>query len=337
MRGLVEGPASDLVAKLGARGDEVADQIAGVSAQASQSFDQQIGALVALLTRRGDDLLAAITATAGGSVRELGSLERPDRRRGRILDRRPARRRRSGASATAESIGALVSGLAAEVETSTAALRTAAQATQAQSSETISSLVSGLTAEIERCGVALRETVETDAGASVATLNVSSERMRSELGQVLERLGQVGSVLDRMVGAAGERLTAIEGGLSEKIEEMQRALGAMAAQVTALDRLSSETRDEVRRPGRATVGPHRRLGRRRARPRRQSADGRRRAGASPRQPEDAVGEIADKSQEFDAVARLRRVGRGQLRQGAGARPGDQRRADGDDQGRRRPA
>ena len=92
--------------------------------------------------------------------------------------------------------------------------------------------------------MALREAVETNAGASVSTLNVSSERMRSELGQVLERLGQVGSVLDRMVGAAGERLTAIEGGLGEKIEQMQQALGAMAAQVTALDRLSSETRDE---------------------------------------------------------------------------------------------
>ena len=277
LRGLVEGPASDLVAKLGARGDEVADQIAGVSAQASQNFEQQIGNLVALLTRRGDDLLAAITASAGGSVRELGSLSGQI---GVAVESSTAALRAAAEAAqaqSAESIGALVTSLTAEVGASTAALRAAAEATQAQSTESIGTLVSSLsaevdtstaalraaaaatqaqtagsigaltanlTAEIERAGASLREAVETNAGASVSTLNASSERMRTELGQVLERLGQVGSVLDRMVGAAGERLVAIESGLGERIEQLQRALRAMADQVTALDRLSNETRGE---------------------------------------------------------------------------------------------
>ncbi len=244
LRGLVEGPAADLVAKLGARGDEVADQSAGVSAQASLNFEQQVNNLVALLTRRGDDLLAAITASAGGSVRELGSLSGQI---GVAVESSTAALRAAADAAqaqSAESIGALIGGLTAEVGSSTAALRAAAEATQAQSAESIAALIGGLTAEIERCGGALREAVETDAGASISTLNASGERMRGELGQVLERLGQVGSVLDRMVGAAGERLTAIEGGLGERIEQMQQALGAMADQVSALDRLSSETRDE---------------------------------------------------------------------------------------------
>ena len=99
LRGLVEGPASDLVAKLGARGDEVADQIAGVSAQASQSFDQQI-------RQPGRAADAARRRPARGDRRQRQRLgararlaQRPDRRRGRILDRRAARRRRGRARA----------------------------------------------------------------------------------------------------------------------------------------------------------------------------------------------------------------------------------------------
>ena len=46
--------------------------------------------------------------------------------------------------------------------------------------------------------------------------------MRNELSQVLERLGQASAALDRIVGAAGEKLGAIQGDLGEKIDEMQQ-------------------------------------------------------------------------------------------------------------------
>ena len=212
LRGLIEGPASELVARLSARGDEVAGQIASVSEHAVQGFDQQVANLVALLTRRGDDLLAALGASAAGSVRELGSLS------GQI-------------------------GVA--VETSAASLRAAAEAAQTQSAETISALVMNLTSEIDRVGAALRETVESNAGASVTTLNAAGERMRGELGQVLERLGQVGSVLDRVVGAAGQQLRAVEGGLGERTEQLQGSLVAMSDQIAALSHLSTETHKEL--------------------------------------------------------------------------------------------
>jgi len=336
MRGLIEGPAADLVARIGARGDEVADQIAGVSVQASQSFEQQISSLVALLTRRGDDLLAAITATAAGSVRELGSLSGQI---GVAVESSTAGLRAAAEAAqsqSAETIGALVSGLSievassaaglraaaeaaqsqsaetigalvgnltTEVEASTAALRAAADTTQNQSAETIGALISNLTAEIERSGASLRDAVETNAGASISTLNASSERMRTELGQVLERLGQVGSVLDRMVGAAGERLVAIEGGLGEKIELMQQALGAMADQVSALDRLSNETRDESGALVERLSGHTAAL----AVVARDLAANQHTVDASLELRHASLkvlfGEIAEKSQEFDAVAR----------------------------------
>jgi hypothetical protein len=101
-----------------------------------------------------------------------------------------------------------------------------------------------LTGEVERSGASLREAVERNAGASVTALSVAGDRMRNELSQVLDRLGQASAALDRVVGGAGEKLGAIQGGLGEKIDEMQSALGAMAAQVTALDRLSSTTQSE---------------------------------------------------------------------------------------------
>ena len=303
LRGLVEGPAADLVARLGARGDEVADQIAGVSAQASQNFEQQIGNLVALLTRRGDDLLAAISASAGGSVRELGSLSGQI---GVAVESSTAALRAAAEAAqaqSAEAIGSLVTGLTAEVGTSTAALRAAAEATQAQSAESIAALVGNLTTEIERAGASLREAVETNAGASVSTLNASSERMRAELGQVLERLGQVGSVLDRMVGAAGERLVAIEGGLGERIEQLQHALGAMADQVSALDRLSTETRSDSGALVERLSGHTTAL----ADVARELAVNQQTVDASLAHRHASLktlfGEITEKSQEFDAVAR----------------------------------
>jgi hypothetical protein len=278
LRGLVEGPATELVVRLGARGDEVTGQIASISQQAAQSFDQQIANLVALMTRRGDDLLAAIAASASGSVRELGALSGQI---GVAVESSTAALRaaaeassesvraaaevssesvraaaelssesvRAAAEASSESVRAAVDSssetLRAAVGSSSQSLRAAAEAAQSQSSETIGALVSSLTSEIDRCGEALRDAVESNAGASVQTLNATGERMRGELGQVLERLGQVGSVLDRMVGAAGEQLVAVEGGLAERITQMQEALEAMAGQVAALDRLSAETRNET--------------------------------------------------------------------------------------------
>jgi hypothetical protein len=211
LRTLIDGPAAAFLTQLGTRGAQVSGQIAGVSEHAAQTFEQQTANLVALMTRRGDDLLAAINAGAAGSVRSLG---------------------------------ALTGQLSAEVETSTTALRAAAEAAQSQSSETINQLLTRLTGEVERSGASLRESVERNAGASVTALSVAGDRMRNELSQVLDRLGQASAALDRVVGGAGEKLGAIQGGLGEKIDEMQHALGAMAAQVTALDRLSSTTQSE---------------------------------------------------------------------------------------------
>ena len=69
--------------------------------------------------------------------------------------------------------------------------------------------------------------------------------MRSELTQVLERLGATSGALERIVGSAGSDLDAIQGGLAERTAEFQRALGSISAQVAGLSRASAATQAEA--------------------------------------------------------------------------------------------
>jgi phage host-nuclease inhibitor protein Gam len=178
LRTLLTGPAAtDFVAQLGQRGAEFSSQITGVSERAAQTFERQTSSLIALLTRRSEDLLAAINASAADSVQSLGAL------------------------------------------------------------------TGQLSSEVEQSGAALRDAVERNAGASVTALTAAGERMRNELSQVLERLGQASFALDRVVDGAGDTLGAIQSDLGEKMDAMQGALGAMAAQVSELDHLSSTTQN----------------------------------------------------------------------------------------------
>jgi len=211
LRALMEGPGAEFVANLGANGERISNQIITVSENAANTFDLQTSNLLALLARRSEDLLAAINAGGAGSIRSLGELT------GR---------------------------LSGEVEASTASLRQAADAARAETAETVRELLARLTSEVERAGATLRDAVDRNAGASVAALSVASDRMRDELSLVLDRLGQASAALDRVVGGADDRLGAVGAQLAAKVEEMQRALAAMATQVTMLDRLSTATRDE---------------------------------------------------------------------------------------------
>ena len=61
LRKLLDGQGAEFVANLGVRGAEISDSIAGIGTRAEKSFEQRVTALVALLTRRGDDLLAAVS------------------------------------------------------------------------------------------------------------------------------------------------------------------------------------------------------------------------------------------------------------------------------------
>ncbi|MGD1016567.1 MAG: hypothetical protein ABR863_09035 [Roseiarcus sp.] len=112
-------------------------------------------------------------------------------------------------------------------------------ASAADSVQSLGAWTGQLRAEIEQSGAALREAVEGNAGESVTALTTVSDRLRDELSQVLDRLGEASQALDRVVGGATDSLGAIQGDFSEKIDELQRALGATAEQVSEIDRMSS--------------------------------------------------------------------------------------------------
>jgi hypothetical protein len=145
---------------------------------------------------------------------------------------------------SSEAIGGLLARLTRELEQSTLALKASADVATSESSEALGAMIDRLTHELRESSGTLREAVETGARGPIATLSSTGERLRSELSVVLERLGQTGAALDRVVAAASSKLGDIQGELGGKVEDLQGSLGAIASQITELDRLSTATRDD---------------------------------------------------------------------------------------------
>ena len=200
----------------------------------------------------------------------------------------------------------------------------------------LGALIGQLSAEVEQSGSALREAIERNAGTSVTALAAAGDRLRNELSQVLDRLGQASVALDRVVGGAGEKLEIIQGDLGQKIDEMQRALGAMAAQVTELDRLSSTTQSESGVLIERMANIHGRCSpRSRAIWRPSSRRSTWRCSAAKRACRSCSPTSTPRARNSTRWRDLSPLRSRRVSPGPGARPGDQRRADVDDQGHRR--
>jgi DNA anti-recombination protein RmuC len=168
--------------------------------------------LATLLTRRTDELIAAVNGSAADPVRALS---------------------------------ALTGQLRSEVADSSEALRSVAADATHRSAETIEALLKRLTDQVETSGASLREVVTRSAESSVESLSGTSDRLRSELTSAIDNLGQTSAVIDRAIGSAGDRLAAVQSGLAARVEEFQQALGGIASQVAALGRLSATTQSDA--------------------------------------------------------------------------------------------
>src|SRR5574337_2129813 len=62
---------------------------------------------------------------------------------------------------------------------------------------------------------------------------------------MIDSLGKTTVSVDEKVVLAGERLASVQGGLASRVEEFQRALGAIASQVATLGRLSTTTQADA--------------------------------------------------------------------------------------------
>ena len=201
-----------VVAALGDRGEDVSIQIAGAGERAIASVDQQMAGLTALLTRRTEELIEAVNGAASDPVRALS---------------------------------ALAGQLRAEVVTSNETLRSLAEETTQRSSEAIEGLLKRMTEQVEASGASLRDTVAESADRSAGALAGAGDRLRRELTQVLDNLGQTSTAIDQTVADAGERLAAVQSGLAGRVDEFQRALGGIASQVATLGRLSTTTQADA--------------------------------------------------------------------------------------------
>ncbi len=115
----------------------------------------------------------------------------------------------------------------------------------ANSTRVVSDLLSHLTAEVERASSGLAQAMEDTSGVSIAALAGTGDKLRVELTQVLERLGQTSAILERNVSNAGVNLNAVQHGLAQRSGEFQQSLSAMASQVAELGRLSAGAHAET--------------------------------------------------------------------------------------------
>ena len=200
------------MAALGERGEDVSARIAGVGERAIQTLDQQMASLAALLTRRTDELIAAVNGSASDPVRALS---------------------------------ALTGQLRSEVADSSETLRNVAAEATHRSAETIDGLLRQLTEQVEASGAALGDAVARSAENSVGALSGAGDRLRNELTLVIDNLGETSAVIDRAIGSAGDRLAAVQSGLAARVDEFQHALGAIASQVATLGRISAATQSDA--------------------------------------------------------------------------------------------
>ncbi len=151
--------------------------------------------LTALLTRRTDELVAAVNGTAADPVRVLGAL--------------------SGQ-------------LRAEVDNSSEALRAVAEDATQRSSEAIDALLKRLTEQVEPSGASLRDSVERSAETSVGTLAGAGDRLRNELmvlrSEVDNSSEALRTVAEDATQRSGEAIEALLKRLTEQVEQSGASL-----------------------------------------------------------------------------------------------------------------
>ena len=126
-----------------------------------------------------------------------------------------------------EAVARQLHSLTGELDDVNAALRGAAEAATRQSTEALTALFEKLSQDLDAF-VRAAHAIETSSRASLGSLTSTGDRLRGELSQVLEKLGQTGSALDRVVANASGRLGEIQVDLGDRVLDLQRSLGAIS-------------------------------------------------------------------------------------------------------------
>ncbi len=104
---------------------------------------------------------------------------------------------------------------------------------------------SELTEAIERSSAQLRFAVEAGATASIAALIEANQCLKTEMADIVDRLGGGAAALREAVGSAGVNLTAVEQSLSDRMDDFRALLANITSEVQQFNRSAGETLGEA--------------------------------------------------------------------------------------------
>ena len=260
-----------LLSNASAQGDEAVTLLQDRAESVASSVARQ----VERLKQEVVEPLAAIhrdIEARGGELAERLAAQSSD------LDRLMDEHRQAVASAMDDHVGAIARGIklqsatindafalgthkfAQTAENATSSLRLVVDQSNNGQVDAIGKLGQDLGHEFERSTKALGETVERVATPAVAAIDTAAERVRREMGQMLDRFSQIGTALELTARSEGLRLHALESALSERIQKFHQAVDSMSHHIVRLSNASASAQDDARNLMERLADPRRQSG-----------------------------------------------------------------------------
>ena len=226
---------------VGGDGQLLLEKLAEMVARLKSSFDGQTRDLVGLIGRRGEDLQAAIAASASTSARSLGELTNQ-----LAQDIERAIQQLQGAAEAARTQStAFTEQVATDADRSVAALQSASELARGQTRLAIEEMTEGVTRALAALAAAGQNAqTQGDEAASRAIQRLNSELVRSTAALTAateSALSRGGEASTRLVGDVADQVSQSIAALEDALEKA-RSHGSDAAQ-----RLVGQIADEVDR------------------------------------------------------------------------------------------
>jgi hypothetical protein len=225
---VVTSKSEALTLTLSAKADEINQTLGGRALEIADTLDQRIGSFEERVVNRLDTVSGTldersrfiaetlqaktdgISATLGARAEELRQLFDVE------------------GQGVVSAMGSRGEAIAADVAAIGQAVVSTIESRGASIVEGLRDWGSGITTALAQSQDELRTTLESGTSSSVSTLVATNERIRSELGGTLERLGEANQLMQQIVATANTNLSGVESSLSDRIKELELILSAVS-------------------------------------------------------------------------------------------------------------
>jgi hypothetical protein len=215
---------------VGGDGQQLLEKLAEMVARLKSSFDGQTRDLIGLIGRRGEDLQAAITASASTSARSLGELTN---QLAQDIERAIAQLQ-GAAEATRTQSTALTEQMATDADRSVAALQSASDLARGQARLAIEEMTEGVTRALTALANAGQSAqTQGDEATSRAIQRLNTELVRSTAA--------LAAATDSALSRGEEASTRLVGDVADQVSQ------SIAALEDALDKARSHGSDAAQR------------------------------------------------------------------------------------------